>query len=160
MHAGEKVKGIIDWERRYTLMRMHTAAHILSAVFHREAGALITGNQLNMDKSRIDFSLENFDRGKIDMYARMANNIMKREIEVKGYFLEREEAMKIPGIVKLAKALPPTIKELRILEIVDIDTQADGGTHVKNTSEVGEIEIIKADNKGRNNRRVYYKLKE
>ncbi|MGM5484281.1 MAG: alanyl-tRNA editing protein AlaXM [Nanobdellota archaeon] len=159
LSEGKNVKGIIDWERRYKLMRAHTASHILSAVFHNEAGAKITGNQLDLEKSRVDFSLEDFDRNRIDEYAEKANEIINRNIDVKTYFLDREEAMKIPGMVKLAGALPPSVKELRIVEIGDIDKQADGGTHVKNTEEIGEIEIIKADNKGKNNRRVYFRLK-
>lgn len=158
LKEGDVVKGVIDWERRYMLMRMHTAAHLISEVFHKDSGALITGNQLGMEKSRIDFSLENFDREKMGEYFRKANEIVTKDLKVKTYFLPREEAMKIENITKLANALPPNIKELRIVEIGDFDIQADGGTHVKSTKEIGRVEFIKAENKGKNNRRVYFKL--
>ncbi len=154
----DEVKGIIDWERRYILMRMHTAAHILSAVINKETGALITGNQLGSDKSRIDFDLENFDRDKIKEYFQKANEIVTRALPVKFYFMKREQAMEIPDVVKLAKALPPQVSELRLVEIEGVDLQADGGTQVGNTSEIGTIELVGIENKGKNNRRVYYKV--
>ncbi len=158
LREGDVVKGVIDWNRRYMLMRMHTAAHIISEVFHRETGALITGNQLGLDHSRIDFSLEKFDREKMKEYFAKANEIISRDLEVRTYFLPREEAMKIENVTKLANALPPNVKELRIVEIGDFDIQADGGTHVKTTKEIGRIEFLKAENKGKNNRRVYFRL--
>jgi Ser-tRNA(Ala) deacylase AlaX len=158
LKEGDVIKGVIDWERRYGLMRMHTAAHIISEVFHKDSGALITGNQLGLDKSRIDFSLENFDREKISDYFQKANEIVEKDLEIKMYFLPREKAMKIENITKLANALPPNIEELRIVEIGDFDIQADGGTHVKSTREIGKIKFIKAENKGKNNRRVYFRL--
>jgi len=128
-------------------------------LIHKETGALITGNQLNTDKSRIDFSLENFDREALQSYADKANEIINKDFPIKIYTMPREEAFKIPSITKLANVLPPAVKELRIVEIGGFDTQADGGTHVKSTKEVGELEIVNAENKGKHNRRVYYKLK-
>lgn len=151
------VKGKIDWERRYKLMRMHTAAHIISALINSETQALITGNQLDLEKSRIDFSLENFDRVLIEDCIRKANEIAAQGLEVKTYFLKREEAEKIPSITKLAKGLP-NLHEFRIVEIVGLDLQADGGTHVKNTREIGKIKIEGMENKGKDNRRIYFSL--
>ena len=141
-------------------MRSHTATHILAAVMHNDAGALITGNQIDLDKTRIDFSLENFDREQIGAYIKKTNEHIQRNLDVKTYFLPKDKAMKIPGVVKLAGALPPDIAELRIVEIGDVDLQADGGTHVKNTSEIGPIELVKCENKGKSNRRVYFRLVE
>jgi misacylated tRNA(Ala) deacylase len=155
----DKVRCVINWERRYTLMRYHTAAHIIASVVNKRTGALITGNQLETEKTRFDFSLENFDRNMLTEFVKEANDILKMDIEVKTYSLPREEAMKIPGIVKLAGALPPDISILRIVEMPGIDIQADGGTHVKNLQEVGEMEIIECTNKGKENRRVYFRLK-
>ena len=160
LKAGDRVKCAVDWQRRHVLMRMHTAAHILSAIINKETGALITGNQLDVDQSRIDFSLEVLDREKIAEYVRMANVAVARNIEIKQYFLKREEAMKIPGVVKLASALPPAVEELHMVGIGDVDLQADGGPHVSNTKEVGAIELVKLENKGKNNRRIYYTLKQ
>ena len=159
LKVDDKVNGIIDWDRRYKLMRMHTAAHLLSELFHREAGALVTGNQLDTDQSRIDYNLEEFDREKINGYCRKANEIVQKDLSVKIYFMKREEAMKIPTITKLANVLPPNVPELRIVEIVGFDIQADGGTHVKSLKEIGTIEIVKMENKGKDNRRVYFTLK-
>jgi len=156
---GDSIKGVINWDRRYLLMRMHTAAHVISTIFNKKAGALITGNQLDLDKSRIDFNLENFNREEILAYIGEANKLMADGQEVTISYLPREEALKDPELIKLASVLPPSVKELRIVKIGDIDRQCDGGTHVKNTSEVGEVEIINMENKGKNNRRVYYKLK-
>ncbi len=159
LQVGDKVQGYLDWEKRYKMMRLHTASHILSQVVHKETGALITGNQLDLDKSRIDFDLENFDREKLAEYCNKANEIIKQNLEVTTEILPREKAMEIPSVVKLAGALPPSIPELRIVKIGDFDIQADGGTHVKNTSEIGEVEITGAENKGKNNRRLYFRLK-
>lgn len=156
--VGDRVKCKIDWERRYMLMRMHTAAHIIDAVLYKEAGALCTGNQLGVDKSRIDFSLDVIDREKMQKFISAANDVVSRGIDVKIYSLNREEAMKIPGIVKLAVAMPPSIDVLRIVEIPDVDIQADGGTQVANTREIGKIELLSMENKGKNNRRIYYNL--
>ncbi len=158
LKQGDNVHCTVDWERRHRLMRYHTAAHILSAIVNRKTGALITGNQISIDQARFDFDLENFDRAVIEECVKEANDAIKRNMTVKMYFLPREEAMKIPGIVKLANALPPQIRQLRIVEIGDVDIQADGGTHVGNTSEIGKVEIIKMDNKGKSNRRIYFRL--
>jgi misacylated tRNA(Ala) deacylase len=139
LHPGDTVHGIIDWDRRHRIMRMHTTAHILSAVVNRETGALITGNQIAPLESRIDFSLDAFDRERFSDYVMMANDATRGGSEVKAFFMKREEALKTPGLVKLANAIPPAADELRIVQIGEIDTQADGGVHVKNTLEIGEI---------------------
>ncbi len=158
--VGQQVHGRIDWEKRHRVMRMHTTAHIVATIINKETGALITGGQIEPDKSRMDFSLENFDREKFMQFIEKANEIVKQSIPVKSYFLKREEAMKIPGVIKLAEAAPPTeTDELRIVEITGIDTQADGGVHVANTSEIGKIVVVKIENKGKNNRRLYYTVK-
>jgi len=159
LKVGDNIHGIINWDRRYKLMRMHTAAHLLSELFHREAGALVTGNQLDIDQSRIDYNLQEFDREKINEYCVKANEIVQKNLHVKTYFMKREEAMKIPTITKLANVLPPNVPELRIVEIVGFDIQADGGTHVKSLKEIGTIEIVKMENKGKDNRRLYFTLK-
>lgn len=159
LKVGDKVSGSINWERRYKFMRMHTAAHLLISIFNKESNVLITGNQIDEEKTRIDFNMENFDRDKIMSYIEQANQIIKQDLPVKSYYLPREEAMKIAGVVKLAAALPPNVDTLRIVEIPGIDIQADGGTHVKSLSEIGTVELVKAENKGKDNRRVYYTVK-
>jgi misacylated tRNA(Ala) deacylase len=166
--VGDAVRGTIDWPRRHMLMRQHTAAHLLAAIMYNDLGLLITGNQLDLDKSRMDFSMENFDKAVIEGVVEKANAAIQRDPVVKIYFLAREDAMKIPGVVKLAAATPPgstgllhfpSVDELRIVEIDGIDIQADGGCHVRSLSEIGSIEFLKAENKGKANRRVYYTVK-
>ena len=123
---GARVKCVLDWERRHRIMRMHTTAHILSSVVHGETGALITGNQISPDESRVDFDLEQFDKEKMSSYIDAVNAVVRRGVEVSSYFMKREEAMKMPGLVKLANAAPPSVDTLRIVQIGDVDTQADG----------------------------------
>ena len=143
-------------------MKMHTTCHIISTIFHREAGALITGNQIGYDKSRIDFSIEDYDIEKIKEYIEIANQEIQKELDVSVSYMKREEALKDSSLVKLANALPPAVENLRIVTIGDVenplDRQADGGTHVKNTKEIGKVEFLKSENKGKSNRRVYFKL--
>ena len=156
--AGDSVECHVDWFRRHKLMRMHTAGHILAAIMYTKNSILITGNQIDTDKTRFDFSMENFDRAAFQSLIDEANAAIARNLEVSISFLPREEALKIEGAVKLAAALPPDVKELRMVRIGDVDYQADGGTHVKNTSEIGKIVFLGAENKGKNNRRITYGL--
>ncbi len=158
LKVGDNVQCKINEERRNILQRMHTACHVLSAVFVKETGALITGNQLNIDQSRVDFNLENFDREKIQQYIDKANQLLATYQNVEIFFLPRTEAEKMPELAKLAIGLKEGIQEIRVVKIGDIDMQADGGTHVKNTEEVGKIALIKCENKGKNNRRLYFML--
>lgn len=140
-------------------MRSHTAAHVLAALLNKGTGALITGNQLEEDHVRFDFNLAKFDRAVLEEYLSNANELFGKDITVKWYELPREEAMKIPSVVKMANAFPPNLPTLRIVEVVGVDRQADGGTHVRNLREIGHVELIKTENKGKNNRRIYFKLK-
>ncbi len=156
LSPGIEVLGIIDWDRRYRLMRLHTAAHIISAIMYRDYGALITGGQVEPEYARDDFSIERFDRQIFEDAIRKANEVVKSGIDLKIYYMPRDEALKIPGITKLAKKMPPSYRVLRIVEIPGIDIQADGGPHVRNTREVGEIKLLKVENRGKNKKRIYY----
>jgi len=158
LREGDKVHCILNWERRYKFMRSHTAAHVFASLICNETGALVTGNQIEEDKVRFDFSLERMDRDLVMKYIEKANELFKKDIPVIWYELPREEALKIPGIVKMAEAFPPDIPKLRIVEIVGVDKQADGGTHVRNLREVGQIRLLKVESKGRLNKRVYFAL--
>ncbi|MBS3109121.1 alanyl-tRNA editing protein [Candidatus Woesearchaeota archaeon] len=158
LKPGDKVKGMVDWERRYAHMRMHTAIHILCAVINKISGAQITGNQIGVEKTRIDFSLDNFDREQIKRYEEETNRIINNAHDVEFKFMSREDALEIPSVVKLQMEFPKDVETIRLVDIVGFDVQACGGTHVKNTSEVRGIRVIKAENKGRNNRRIYFEL--
>ena len=106
LQVGDKVRLVLNWERRYKLMRSHTAAHVIAALLNQGTGALITGNQLEEDHVRFDFSLEKFDRALLEAYLTRANKLFDTDVPVKWYELPKEEAMKIPGVVKMAEALP------------------------------------------------------
>ena len=157
--CGDKVSGTVDGERRYRFMRSHTACHILSAVIFQETGAKITGNQIELSRSRVDFSLESFDKAKMSEYVEKANGIVDECHAVTTKILPRAEALVLPDLVRLAMAVPDR-EMIRIVEIEGIDRQACGGTHVKNTGEIGRIKMIKAENKGKANRRVYFALED
>ena len=156
--SGDGVRGEINWERRYALMRMHTASHLLAATLNREHGVLITGNQVDTVQTRMDFNVERFDRDLMNACVEKTNLIIARDIHLKVYSMEREKAFEIPGIVKIAKGLPPEMKTLRIVEIGDADIQADGGVHVAHTAEIGKICLLRLENKGKTNRRIYFTL--
>lgn len=156
--VGDKVHGVIDWERRYRMMRMHSAAHVLCASVHTLTGAFVNGKQLDIPQSRIDFTLETFDRNAIQQFGEHANATIAKGAPIKMFALPREEALKVPDLVKLAEKMPPAIAEWRIVEIVGVDIQPCGGTHVKDIKEIGAIKVLKADNRGATKRRMYYTL--
>jgi misacylated tRNA(Ala) deacylase len=161
LKQGDKMKCVLDWDRRFTFMRYHTADHVLTRVIINHTGAKITGNQISLDKSRTDFDLEDFDREAFQQYVDEANGIMAKGLPVRKYFMPLEEAMKKQNLFQLRDRLPPNVKELRIVQIGEgpaFDTSACGGCHLDNTGEAGKIEIIKMQNKGKSNRRIYFKL--
>jgi misacylated tRNA(Ala) deacylase len=123
----------------------------------KKTGALIGSGRVSVDRSYLGFTLENMDRALIERAVEEAHEAIERGAPVKTYFMKREEALKIPEIVKLAGKLPPAVEELRIIEIEGIDRQACGGPHVANIREIGRIEVIKMENKGKNNRRIYFR---
>ncbi|QGA54758.1 alanyl-tRNA editing protein AlaX [Sulfolobus sp. E5-1-F] len=157
LNVGEKVIGKINWERRYRMMRLHTASHIIAALAYNRFGALITGGHISPEQAKDDFNVEN--KEALIELINEANEIAKKGIELKIYFLPRDEALMIPAIVKLAGRNPPQIPIWRIVEIPGIDIQADGGPHVNNTKEIGEIVLLKIENKGKGRKRVYYTVK-
>lgn len=161
LKAGDKIKGFIDWDRRYRHMRMHTATHVIANVIEKEAGAQITGNQLSLDQSRVDFSLETFDRDKFAEYEKIANDLIARNNPINFYLVSRKEAeKKLSRLTTLAKGFSDEIKEVRMVEIEGVTIEACGGTHVKNTGEIKSITITKLQNKGKSNRRMYFTLED
>lgn len=156
LSPGATVVGELNWERRYRLMRLHTAAHILSAVMYDDYGSLVTGGSVEPDKAKEDYDVQGDEREIFSKAAERVNEIIKRGIEVRIYWLSRDEAMKIPGVVKLAARTPPNVNILRIVEIPGVDIQADGGPHVRNTIEIGRFLLLKTENKGKKRKRIYY----
>lgn len=160
LKVGDKVKCKIDWNRRYHFMRLHTAVHVLAETFYKDTHCLITGGQLGFERSRMDFALQEYDPEKIKSYVDKANEILAQDLPIKVEFLSREEAMKIPQVSKLAKPISESLQTIRIVSIGNYDLQADGGTHVNSTGEVGQIKLLKIDNRGKDNRRIYFTLEE
>ena len=159
LKEGDDVTCEIDWERRYTFMRYHTASHLLSNLLYKRANAKITGNQIEMDKTRMDFSMQDYSPEKLHAFADEANRIIEQNLPITVEYMSKTEVLGKPELARLAVGLPKNIKEFRIVKIGDVDTQVDGGTHVKNLHEIGKIEITKTVNKGKNNRRIYFILK-
>jgi misacylated tRNA(Ala) deacylase len=160
LNQGDEVACELDWNRRYTFMRYHTACHLLSNILYTKAGAKISGNQIGLDKTRIDFSLEEYSSDKLHSYVDMANQIIQKSLPISIEYRSKEDVLKKPELAKLAMGLPNNIKEFRIVKIGNLDEQVDAGTHVNNLKEIGRIEIIKTENKGKNNRRMYFILKD
>lgn len=159
LREGDAVSCEIDWDRRYTYMRYHTACHLVSNVLYRRADAKITGNQIELDKSRMDFSMEDYSPEKLRAFVDESNEIIKQNLPITIETMSRAAVLDEPELARLAIGLPKNLQEFRIVKIGDIDKQVDGGTHVNNLSEIGEIEMIKTVNKGKNNRRLYFILK-
>jgi len=159
IEKGSAVRGIIDWERRYKLMRTHSALHVLCGIIYRDYGALVTGCQMYEDKARMDFALAQASPEMLEGIETKLNKIIEdgRPIHLKT--ISREEANKNPDLIRTKiNLLPSFIKEIRTVEIENLDLQADGGAHVKNTKEIGIVKITKFINKGKEYKRIEIKL--
>ena len=158
LKQGDSVECAIDWVHRYKLLRFHTSAHILARVVSNETGSLITGNQLGVDESRMDFSAQSFGMEQAKNFEEKANAVISKNLPVTVSFEKAEDAFKRPELFRLKSVLPKNLAVLRIVSIGDFDMQADGGTHVANTSEIGKIRVPRTENRGKENRRVYWAL--
>ena len=155
------LRGELDWERRYAHMRHHTALHVLSGVIWKNFGAKVTGGQMRADRARMDFSFpEEWTTDVVGEIERLTNEALSEERPVKVYELPREEALQNPDLIRTqVNLVPERVRMIRIVEIEGLDTQADGGTHVANTSEVGRLEITGHKSKGRQNKRIEFVLR-
>lgn len=157
--VGTNVKGEIDWELRYKIMRTHTAMHILCGVIFRDYGASVTGGNMEPLKGRMDFEFETMRRELVDEINAAINAEVANARPVSWRQLPREEAFQIPDLIRTKiNLLPEFIQEVRVVEIEGLDLQADGGTHVRNTSEVGQIRVVDYKSKGAINKRIYVEL--
>lgn len=156
---GTQLKGVLDWDNRYKLMRTHTAMHILCGVVWRDYGASVTGGNMEPLKGRMDFEFERMQKELVqEIEAKINLEIAAaRDLAVK--ILPREEAFQIPDLIRTKiNLLPEGISEVRTVEIIGLDLQADGGTHVQNTSEVGHIRVTDYKSKGGINKRIYVEI--
>ena len=159
--VGGKVTGYLDWERRYKLMRTHTALHILCGVIWRDYGAPVTGGNMEPLKARMDFELESMSAAFSDEVEAKINEEVAAARPVRIDILPREEAFRIPDLIRTKiNLLPEGIREVRVVDIAGLDLQADGGTHVANTREVGRILVAGHESKGRINKRLRIEIEE
>ena len=157
--VGSKVRGIIDWDHRYALMRTHTALHILCGVIWRDYGASVTGGNMQALKARMDFELESMTAEFSAEVEAKINKEVAAARSVRTRILPREEAFQIPDLIRTKiNLLPESIQEVRVVEIEGLDLQADGGTHVANTREVDRIRVTGHESKGRMNKRLRIEL--
>jgi misacylated tRNA(Ala) deacylase len=153
--AGEEIVAEIDWERRYALMRTHTALHTLCGVVWRDYRAQVTGGNMEPGAGRMDFEFETMSADLVGRIEGSVNEELAAGHDVRVRILPRDEAFAIPDLIRTkVNLLPPGIEEVRTIEIVGLDLQADGGTHVANTREVGSIRVTGYESKGRINKRI------
>lgn len=153
--VGTPVRGEIDWERRYTLMRTHTAMHALCGVVWDRYQSPVTGGNMTPGEGRLDFDLPDWDSAQKFPMEEELNQHLAEALEVRVGFLPREEADQDPSLIRTkVSLLPAELREVRVIDIVGLDRQADGGTHVHRTDEVGRVEIVKVESKGKGFRRI------
>jgi misacylated tRNA(Ala) deacylase len=157
--VGDSVRVDLDWARRLALMRTHTALHALCGVVWRDYGALVTGGNMEPGAGRMDFEFEHMSGDLVDAIEASVNTELAAARDVRVEVLPRDEAFAIPDLIRTkVNLLPPGIDEIRTIEIVGLDLQADGGTHVANTREVGGIRVTGYESKGRINKRIRIEL--
>jgi misacylated tRNA(Ala) deacylase len=158
---GKPFKLVLNRERRLALMRYHTALHVLNTVALREYGGWITGAQIAVEYSRIDFKLEGFSAGTCAELESKVNVVLEKNHALKSYYLAEEEFRKREDLLRTLEAKPPVSGgQVRVVEIQGFEAQACGGTHVRTTSEVGRLSIFRSENKGKINKRLYVRLEQ
>jgi misacylated tRNA(Ala) deacylase len=158
---GAQLHAAIDWERRHKLMRTHTAMHVLCGVVFRDYGALVTGGDMEPLHGRMDFEFARLEGSLVSEIESAVNREINAARDVRVQILPREEAFRIPDLIRTKiNLLPTAITEVRTVEIVGLDLQADGGTHVRNTREVGRIRVVDYKSKGANNKRIYLEVED
>jgi misacylated tRNA(Ala) deacylase len=153
--VGSTAHGAVDWTRRYLIMRLHTAQHIMNGIIWRDHGAHVTGAQITPPEGRLDFELEAMSQEFARALEAAVNDVVGENLPVQVRWLPRAEADRDPSLIRLkANLIPRSIDPLRVIDIVGLDRQADGGTHVAATGEIGPVRVVKTESKGRANKRV------
>src|SRR5579859_6134635 len=155
---GTAVGATLDWDRRYAIMRYHSALHVLVGAVYRLFNAKVTGGAIYPDRARMDFSLEDLNKDRVGEIERETNRVLAEDRPIVVRFVTHEEFAR-SDLVRLARDLvPKDVDRIRVIEIEGYDAQADGGTHVARTGEVGVLRIVKTENKGKANRRLEIQL--
>jgi len=161
LREGDAVVGYLDWPNRYKLMRTHTAMHILCGVIWRDYGASVTGGNMTPGRGRMDFEFERMQKELVEEIEAKINVEVDAARPISAEVLPRERAFEIPDLIRTKiSLLPEGIQQVRVVEIDGLDLQADGGTHVGNTSEVGRIRVVDYKSKGRINKRLVVELED
>ncbi|HEX2910176.1 MAG TPA: alanyl-tRNA editing protein [Chloroflexia bacterium] len=151
---GRGVQALLDWERRYSHMRHHTALHVLNGVAYNNFGALVTGGQVYADRARIDLTMEDLAPDKVELIERQSNEAIQKALPLLPQELTQAEAAAIPELVRTLNVMPPQSEKMRIVEISGLDRQFCGGTHLGSTLEVGQLKIAGTRSKGKQNKRI------
>lgn len=153
--VGQTVQAKLDWARRYLLMRIHSAQHVLNGVIWNEYAAHVTGASMTPGEGRLDFELQSMSREFARTIENAVNEQIRKDLEVRVLFLPRAEADTDPSLMRLkANLIPRSVDPLRVIDIVGLDRQADGGTHVASTAEIGRVRVLEAKSKGKANKRI------
>ncbi len=156
---GSVITGEIDWQYRYQLMRTHTAMHVLCGVIFRDYGASVTGGTMLPLNGRMDFEFASLHRELVSVIEQSVNLEISKSLPVTWREIPRDEALMIPDLIRTKiNLIPENVQNIRVVELVGLDLQADGGTHVRNTSEIGPIKITDYKSKGKENKRIYLEL--
>ncbi|MBA3294742.1 MAG: alanyl-tRNA editing protein [Geodermatophilaceae bacterium] len=157
--VGTAVRGAVEDARRFSLMRTHSGLHLLAGVVFRDFGALVTGGNMEPGVARMDFNLPDIPADFRDRIAQACAVEVAADRAIRVDNLPRDEALAIPDVIRTATdLLPPDLEIVRIVDIVGLDVQADGGTHVASTKQIGGMEVVKVENKGKANRRLRVRL--
>ncbi|HEY2813946.1 MAG TPA: alanyl-tRNA editing protein [Acidimicrobiales bacterium] len=153
--AGDQVRLEIDWERRHALMRTHTALHVLCGVIWNEWGTAVTGGNMEPLSARMDFEFDPLPEGFGPRVEQLVNDELAAARRIEVSFLPRETAVEDEDLIRTKiNMIPDWVKEIRVVDIVGLDKQADGGTHVRSTDEVGRVRVVKTESKGKGNKRI------
>lgn len=153
--VGATVQGSVDWDRRHRLMRTHTALHVLCGVIWNEWHVPVTGGNMEPLSARMDFEFDPVPEGFATRIEELVNAELAADRPITVDFLPRDTAVQDADLIRTKVSLiPESVSEIRVVDIVGLDKQADGGTHVRSTAEVGRLKVLKLENKGKGNKRV------
>jgi misacylated tRNA(Ala) deacylase len=151
---GKPLKAVLDWERRYAIMRHHSGLHVLNGVAYHAFGALVSGGQIYADRARMDLTLDDLSQERVEYLERESNVAIGRALDMVPRLVTPDEAAQMPELVRTLNAMPPQSEKMRTMELAGLDRQFCGGTHVNNIRELGTLKIIGTRSKGKNNKRL------
>jgi misacylated tRNA(Ala) deacylase len=155
--AGQRIHGVLDWAYRHAVMRHHALLHVVNTIALRELGARITGAQIGAERSRIDLQIAALSRDQLPAFEAQVNDVIARDLALTSSVVDAGELDRRPELIRTLDVRPPVVDgTVRIVEIVGFDAQACGGTHVHSTGEIGRARLVRFDNKGKDNKRLYW----